>query len=145
MTDYYKHMYVQTESRDVIWEALAAYIQKDIPAGSTVLDLGAGYCGFINSIQASKKIAVDFSPDAKKYAASNVEFFVSSAVDLSPVPDGTVDAVFASNLFEHLSREELTKTLSEVRRILKSRGRLILLQPNFYYAYREYFHDHTHR
>jgi ubiquinone/menaquinone biosynthesis C-methylase UbiE len=58
--------------------------------------------------------------------------------------DGCADAVFASNLVEHLTREEFEKTLNESGRILKDGGRLCLLQPNFKYSFRNYFDDYTH-
>jgi hypothetical protein len=52
--------------------------------------------------------------------------------------------VFASNLFEHLTREELLTTLSGIRRILRPGGKLLVIQPNFRYAYASYFDDYTH-
>ena len=55
------------------------------------------------------------------------------------------DVAFCSNVFEHLSDEELEQTLSEIRRILKPRGVLIALQPNFRYSVQNYFDDYTHK
>ena len=57
---------------------------------------------------------------------------------------GPVDFAFASNLFEHLSQGELVRLLDGLRRILSPRGTLNIIQPNFRYAYREYFDDYTH-
>jgi hypothetical protein len=55
-----------------------------------------------------------------------------------------VDFAFASNLFEHISKEDLAKVLHRLQAKLSSRGLLCLLQPNYRYAYREYFDDYTH-
>jgi SAM-dependent methyltransferase len=57
---------------------------------------------------------------------------------------GSFDLVFASNLFEHLTREELANTLSSVWRALRDGGKLLIIQPNFKYCYRNYFDDYTH-
>jgi SAM-dependent methyltransferase len=56
-----------------------------------------------------------------------------------------VDVVFASNFFEHLpSKEAFLQTLQEIRRVLRSGGRLLILQPNIRFLNGEYwdFLDH---
>lgn len=55
-----------------------------------------------------------------------------------------VDVVFASNLLEHLSREDIAAALDEFRRVLRPGGRLILIQPNYRLCARQYFDDYTH-
>ena len=58
--------------------------------------------------------------------------------------DGSVDRVFISNFFEHISHEAILATLLEVRRVLKPTGQLLLLQPNVRYCGKDYwqFFDH---
>ena len=63
---------------------------------------------------------------------------------LRALPSAGLDVAFASNIFEHLSGTELEETLSQIRRILVDRGRLIIMQPNFKYCMAEYFDDYTH-
>lgn len=70
---------------------------------------------------------------------------IGSAADLSFIPDASLDLVFASNLLEHLSHAECAECLESVREKLKVTGRLVILQPNFRYAFREYFDDDMHR
>ncbi len=131
MTDpYYKSRYVWNNDRAVVWKEIVSYLSNFIPKDGTVLDIGAGYCDFINNVGAAHKIALDYSPDFKNYAKEGIQTIQSSVTDMSQVPTGTVDVVFASNLFEHLSDDELSKTVGEVKRILKKDGRLILMQPN---------------
>jgi ubiquinone/menaquinone biosynthesis C-methylase UbiE len=65
--------------------------------------------------------------------------------DLGAIGDRSVDVVFASNLLEHLDDAELARTAAEFRRVLKQNGQAIVVQPNFRYAYREYFDDYTHK
>jgi len=65
--------------------------------------------------------------------------------DLSFLAPSSVNFVFASNLFEHLSQEDFALVLAQLRRALAQDGTLNILQPNYYYAYREYFDDYTHK
>jgi len=64
---------------------------------------------------------------------------------LSDIETNSVDVVHASNLFEHFSDEELLKVMTEVKRVLRVGGKIMLMQPNFRYTYKAYFDDHTHK
>ncbi len=131
--------------RSEVWKPVTAYIQqKYIAPDARVLDLGAGYCDFINQVKASEKYAVDVFERLDEFAADGVRAFTQSCTNLSPLGDSSLDVVFASNLFEHLTHDELLATIAEVRRVLRHDGRLILLQPNFKYCYKTYFDDYTH-
>ncbi len=146
MTDsYYKSRYTWDSGRPVVWKEIVSYLSKYIPQDGTVLDLGAGYCDFINNVKAKNKIAVDYSPDFKNYAEKNVKAIESPVTDLSPVSSDSVDVAFASNLFEHLTDDELTETIKEIKRVLKKDGKLILMQPNFRLSAKTYFDDPTHK
>jgi SAM-dependent methyltransferase len=109
-----------------------------------VLELGAGYGHFINNIRCAERIAIDQWAELQKHLAPGVVGRICSVTDLSSVEDGSVDFVFASNLFEHLRQEEFAVVLQQVRTKLKLGGTLNILQPNYRFAYREYFDDYTH-
>ena len=143
--NYYKADYIPDTSRPIIWREIVNFLSKFIPRDATVVDLGAGYCDFINNIEASTKYAVDISPELQDFAAPDVKKINSEAWDLGQIKDGSIDVVHASNLFEHFTDEELDRVMREVKRVLKPGGRLILMQPNFRYAYKSYFDDHTHK
>ncbi len=142
---YHEVTYQDLGKRGGVWKALGGYLQRYIPADAAVLDLGAGYCGFINNIKAREKHALDLSPEVRKHAHPDVIAHVGDVADLSMLGSGSMDAVFASNLIEHLDDDPLAYTLSEVTRVLRTGGRFIVMQPNFAYAYRNYFDDFTHR
>lgn len=147
---YYKNYFTVAHrdlpSRDKVWKVVCSYLQrKFIPKDSVVLDLGAGYGAFINNVQAKERHALDQSDTIVRYAAEGVKTHVQSCTDLCGLGDGYFDVVFASNLLEHLDRDETEKTLAEVWRVLKPAGKLILLQPNFAYSFRQYFDDFTHK
>jgi len=143
--EYFNTRFQYDPRRAEVWKPVTDYIQqKYIAQDARVLDLGAGYCDFINNVKASEKYALDVFEHLDEYAADDVTTFKRSCTDLSPLEDNSLDVVFASNLFEHLTHDELLVTIAEVRRVLRPDGRLILLQPNFKYCFKTYFDDYTH-
>jgi ubiquinone/menaquinone biosynthesis C-methylase UbiE len=131
--------------RRTLWTTLVRYyFPRWMAPTDVVLDLGCGHADFINAVTARRRIAVDTRPDLLDILAPGVEGHVGSMADLSFLEKSSVDVVLASNVFEHVSHETLSRTLTEVRRILTTSGRLVILQPNYYYCYRRYFDDYTH-
>jgi SAM-dependent methyltransferase len=130
-----------------IWKPICSYLQKWIPASGTTLDLGAGYCHFINTIESKQKIAVDINDEnLRKYARPEVRCIPCSGANMSGVSAASVDAVFASNVYEHFpSLEDVSDSFRDVYRVLKPGGRFIILQPNFRFCMKEYFDFFDHR
>ena len=58
---------------------------------------------------------------------SNIEFRLADAESI-PYPDGSFEAVMCTNSFHHYS--DPLKALSEIRRVLKPDGELLLLDSN---------------
>jgi SAM-dependent methyltransferase len=132
-------------SKDKLWAILAGWLQRFFPVDGAVLDLGAGYCEFINHIRAKRRIAIDMNPDTAACAGPGVEVITAPVVPLPSIGSGTLDAVFVSNLLEHLAdKAQVMELLREVHRALKPGGRIVVLMPNIRFAYREYwdFFDH---
>jgi len=141
---YFNTRFTYDKKRNAIWRAIAGYLQRYMSEDAKVLDLGAGYCEFINNVRAGERHALDREGEVLKNAVEGVETHVGNCEEM-PFENGYFDVVFASNLFEHLSRDGVEKCVSEVKRVLKKGGKLILVQPNFRYASREYFDDYTHK
>ena len=147
MTDwnrYYQTRYEYDPRRATLWRLICGWLQREVPDNASVLELGAGYCEFINHIRATRKVALDIVETVREVAAPDVETHVGSCTQLAFAGDSSLDVVFASNLFEHLLLPDLELTLGEVRRVLKPGGKLLVIQPNFRYCYRDYFDDYTH-
>lgn len=108
------------------------------------LDLGCGYGDFSRHLKAKQKTAIDLE-DLSEYQASDVRFLQSSTSSLGDLEIDELDLCFASNLLEHLSKEEGEDLLRWVWSKLRPGGRILLLQPNFRYCYRNYFDDYTHK
>lgn len=132
--------------KDRLWRSLCeAFLQEFIRKEDTVLDLGAGYCEFINNVHCSTKYAADVNPATRKFAHADVTVFKTDSTNMPMIADLSIDVVFCSNFFEHLpSKDALVQSLQEIQRILRSGGKLIVIQPNIKYAVREYwdFLDH---
>ncbi len=142
----YRFTSKERERKNALWKVLCqAFFQKYVSESDVVLDLGAGYCEFINHIRCGRKFAVDLNEDTQRCAAEDVAVLLKPASDLSPLEDASVDIVFASNLFEHLpSKEALMATLAEIHRVLRPGAKLLVLMPNIHYAYREYWDAFDH-
>ena len=54
----------ECEQKNKNWEVLCPdFFQQFIPEEARVLDIGAGYCEFINNIRCREKLAVDLNED----------------------------------------------------------------------------------
>lgn len=146
MSNYYETRYTPDPGRTKVWCAIVDYISKKyLNEPNAALDLGCGYGDFINNLKCPNKFAVDLNPDAANYIAPGIKFFNSTADKLDAVESGSLDLIFSSNLLEHLDDNELERAVKEFHRVLKVDGLMITMQPNYYYAYREYFDDYTHK
>lgn len=146
MSKYYETRYTFDRSRIRVWKAVTEYLQHFVDKDADcVLDLGAGYCDFINNIKAREKFAVDLNPAVSQFCHDDVKFHCASVYDLSVLQNNSIDVLFASNLLEHLDDFELACAVKEFNRILKHEAKVILMQPNYRYAYKEYFDDYTHK
>ncbi|MGP1281900.1 MAG: class I SAM-dependent methyltransferase [Parasphingopyxis sp.] len=142
---YHESRLAADPKRDIVWKALWRYhFSKHIGPEDCVLDLGAGYGEFINNVRAKRRIALDLWDRMPLHVGPDVEPIVGPVSDLSAIEDNSVDYAFSSNLFEHISQDDLAATLAQLKSKLKAGGTLTTLQPNYRYASREYFDDYTH-
>lgn len=135
----------EARSRAELWQVLCRhFFQQWVPTDATVLDVGAGHCEFVNNITAGRRMAVDLSPALPRWAEAGVETHVCPADRLDWLADASVDRVFISNFFEHVTRPEILAVLREARRVLRPDGKLLVLQPNIRYCAKDYwmFFDH---
>lgn len=144
----YARRFASTEARrNQVWQVLTRhFFQQWVRATDVVLDLGTGYCEFINNIMAAGKYALDLNPLTPQKAASDVKVITQDISETWHLPAESVNVVFTSNFFEHLSsKQELKHCLCEAYRVLKVKGLLIAMGPNIRCSYDVYwdFFDHA--
>lgn len=141
----YRGAYPYLRERAYVWREIARYVRRDAPDAKVAVELGAGYCDFINAFPAERKIAFDLNIEMCKFADAEVDLRIQDASHLSDLPPGSVDLIFASNFLEHLDEFQANRLLAVAREVLSDQGRLILLQPNHRRCADHYFDDPTHK
>ncbi|GAB4441502.1 MAG: hypothetical protein OHK0040_12750 [bacterium] len=120
--------------RKVIFKRmLRSYFTKYFTKDGLVLHAGCG-SGQVDEELAKeyKIVALDVSSEALSLYKKNVAnpFFriKGSVVDL-PFLDNSFEGVYNLGVFEHFQREEIEKALSEIRRVLKRKGKAVIFWP----------------
>ncbi|MFP3185895.1 MAG: glycosyltransferase [Paraburkholderia sp.] len=136
MIEFTGERYIPTEAGDIRYEHWHRYAwASQSLAGLDVLDVacGEGYGSAIIARTAKTVTGVDISSDAVAHATEqystvgNLAFLNGSASDL-PLPDASFDAVVSFETIEHLLEQE--EMLSEIHRVLRPGGFLLLSSPN---------------
>jgi SAM-dependent methyltransferase len=135
----------RTGYRTRVWRVLAPYFAQWFPRDGAILDLGAGYCEFINNAPARTRIAMDLNPSLRERAAEGVRLLQQDCLEPWDLEPASLDAIFTSNFLEHLpDKSAVRKTLLNAFRCLRPGGRFIAMGPNIKYvpgAYWDFF-DH---
>ena len=84
-----------------------------------VLDIGAGSGALIERLPGA--IGVDIAPKHPRVGVGDIANL--------PFGDGSFDAIFATDILEHLPDEVLRKGLAEIKRVLIGKGSFILTVP----------------
>jgi dolichol-phosphate mannosyltransferase len=150
LKELYRHRFDEADRvrKAAIWRVLYRDVfGRWIRSDDTVLDLGAGFCEFINAARAARRIAVDLNPDTTRLAEPGVEVHQASASKLDFLAADSVDVVFSSNFLEHLpDKDHVLAVLREALRVLRPGGTLMLLGPNVRLvpgAYWDFFDHHV--
>lgn len=146
MSSYHAAHFIEHPQRETVWKAVSAHLAHLVPRDGAVLEVGAAYCHWINNVSARRRVAVDIWPGVATHAAPGVESrALDVTTDLRSLGASTFDVVLASNVLEHFEPDIVGSVVNDLGFVLRPGGRLILIQPNFRYAWREYFDDYTHR
>lgn len=111
-----------------------------VPAGSRVLDVGAGSAPYRKAFAHCEYLTQDFTqlqPDQLRHGGYAAIDYVCEAAAI-PVPDASFDAILCTEMLEHVP--EPIRVVRELGRILKPEGRLILTAPLGSGIHQEPFH-----
>jgi len=121
----------QADYRKRVWSILTNYFSRWIPSDSVLLDLGCGYCEFINQVKCSAKFGMDLNPEARKRASPDVHILEQDCSLTWSVPPASLTTVFTSNFLEHLpTKTHVEQTLMHAHTALRDDGYLIAMGPN---------------
>lgn len=118
--------YCEARSHD-LWKRRMTWVRNQaslVPAGSTVLDVGAGQCLYRDSFDHCKYITQDFE-QTPNFAYGTID--IVSDICKIPLADASVDVVLCSEVFEHIPYP--IDALREITRLLRPGGRLIFSAP----------------
>lgn len=103
-----------------------AWLLERVSPGERVLDIGAGRGEFARALTeaGAEVVAVDPSAVAAGQSEGRVEHLARRPI---PFGDSSFDVVWAGEVIEHVA--DTSAFLSEVRRVLRAEGRLLLSTP----------------
>ena len=110
-----------------------SFLRNQIDASDRVLDLGCGSGAFTAAVAESgaRAVGAEVAATAVRLARARhpaIEFALVPIDGPLPFEDGSFEVVWASDVIEHVA--DTARWLSEVRRVLAPRGRLLLTTPS---------------
>lgn len=111
--DFYRHKFI-------------GEVARSIPAGSDVLDAGAGPCGYKPLLAHCNYKSQDFARYKGKEHRYGELDYIGDITNI-PVANESFDWVICTEVFEHIPRPDLA--LKEFSRILRSGGSLVVTAP----------------
>jgi ubiquinone/menaquinone biosynthesis C-methylase UbiE len=152
--------YVDSHGRDPAPRLKRAMELSAVQAGESVLDVGCGRGELLVqcALRGADATGIDYAEAAVRLAREAVDALdaaLSGSVTVRQMdarrlgfPDGTFDAVFMTDVIEHLYPAELDQVMAEVRRVLKPSGRVLIhTAPNrlMYVTMWRLYIRHVHR
>lgn len=104
------------------------------PKNLIILDIGCGPAIMFSLLPDSAFcVGIDISKDQIKFAkkSTNRYFVVGNSKNL-PFTDNTFDYITLIEVLEHLDKDKTVEILSEINRLLKKDGSLIITTPNYH-------------
>jgi SAM-dependent methyltransferase len=115
------------------WERRRAILLQEAWRGERVLDLGCGAGRFVAALRAegAYPVGVELAEGALERARRNVpgaDLRLLGADGTIPLDDSSIDVVWCSEVLEHVP--DTAGLLSEIRRVLATRGTLLVTTPS---------------
>ncbi len=130
------------------WEYPWALERADLAPGSHVLDAGCGASIFpiYLATQGYRVSALDLDPPECLDRLHGVDVnYVKGAPTALPFKDGSFDSAFCISVIEHLGRDGMPAALSELRRVIRPGGKLLLTTDYYEDARAELWYEGSDR
>lgn len=98
---------------------------RALPAGTRLLDAGAGECAYKRFFSHCRYAAIDLAVGDREWNYVNLDAI--AVLDHLPIADESFEAVLCTQVLEHLERP--AESLREMYRVLRKGGRLYLTAP----------------
>ena len=119
------------------WHRIAASF---FDSQSVVVDLGCGHGEFLRYAP-NRAIGLDWNEDNLRIAAQSGRRVVKADVRALPFEDAAIDGVHCSHVLEHLIPKDVHRVLTEIDRVLKPGGIVVLQTP---LMWSDFWSDLTH-
>ena len=124
---------------------LINYLVKKHDLSGSVLDVMCGRGEHLEAFKHNglKPYGLDVSPDAANEFSDKEEklFICDTGKDKFPFNDNFFDITFCKSGIEHVNPDHL---ISEMHRVTKPGGTIIIMTLDWWYTYRMHYIDHTH-
>ena len=147
---YYDYLYSKGYvSNDALRKVLQWYLSY-VTGFQRVLDIGCGNGEFLGILQAAGHEAVGVDIDPAMVAACQQQGYTAYEADVVtwlPTQSGQYDAIFSSNVIEHLDAPTVAAVVNGAYQALRPGGLLLMGTPNPESAivhFHEYWRDPTH-
>lgn len=113
------------------WRGVGKIEGLEISKGDRALDIGCGNGKTVSALlQCGAQVTgLDFSDEAisycKKAFGTKARFMVSDSSEL-PFDDGSFEIVTMVHILEHLDDDQLSRTVSEVKRVVSPGGKIMV-------------------
>lgn len=101
------------------------FASESLPAGTSILDAGAGECAYKEYFSHCEYVSVDLAIGEDRWNYNNLDYI--APLDNLPFADASFDAVLSTQVLEHL--EYPREAVKELFRVLKPGGKLFLTAP----------------
>jgi ubiquinone/menaquinone biosynthesis C-methylase UbiE len=135
MKDYYEQLWANLPTTLTLpdMSRRRAFLLSELRAGDRALDLGCGTGAFTAALAeaGARPVGVEVAETALHRAQADhpeLEFRLAPIDGPLPLEDCSFDLVWASEVIEHVA--DTARWLSEIRRVLAPKGRLLLTTPH---------------
>lgn len=106
-------------------------IAQETNTNTKILDIGCGHADFLKSVYAKTPYTYGFDSDNQALAKNTIiKNKIVGTAERLPFEDNFFDLVVSAWVLEHLDSPD--KVFQEILRVLKPKGKVIFLTPNFW-------------